>query len=307
MKTYQQLLFEIGVNPFIIAGKPAWTESLSTMLFDLPRAGFKDIKIPLSPAIMRRIWPKQVRTTVFHLTDFDGLGKLKKMQGGKRSISAFFNIDSIVIQTGIKSEGGYIIEMDADILIASQDDLSSQPDKTGRRWVSLSSLINKPTDSDPGLGGGRSLKGMESDIGRLLVKILKKNGEDVNETDRDNIIGLLWSDLGNKTGGKALSLIIKDYIDGMEVIMKKNSRTLGSLLTAYTKKRIQEPDPDSGDKPMWDELVVNNFTIKMVHVSPEFSPDFEDDEDIDGFPFKLYDDVGSMTDYIDRKIQRVKL
>ena len=307
MKTYQQLLFEIGVNPFIIAGKPAWTESLSTMLFDLPRAGFKDIKIPLSPAIMRRIWPKPVRTTVFHLTDFDGLGKLKGMQGGKRSISAFFNIDPIIIQSGIKSEGGYIIEMDADILIASQDDLSSQPDKTGRRWVSLSSLINKPTDSDPGLGGGRSLKGMESDIGRLLVKILKKNGEDVDETDRDNIIGLLWSDLGNKTGGKALSLIIKDYLDGMEGVMKKHSKVLGNLLTAYTKKRIQEPDPDSGDKPMWDELVVNNFKIKMVHISPEFGPDFEDDEDIDGFPFKLYYDVGDMTDYIDRKIQKVKL
>ena len=307
MKTYQQLLFEIGVNPFIIAGAPAWTESLSTMLFDLPRAGFKDIKIPLSPAIMRRIWPKPVRTTVFHLTDFDGLGKLKGMQGGKRSISAFFNIDPYVIQSGIKSEGGYVIEMDADILIASQDDLSSQPDKTGRRWVSLSSLINKPTDSDPGLGGGRSLKGMESDIGRLLVKILKKNGEDVDETERDNIIGLLWSDLGNKTGGKALSLIIKDYIDGMEVIMKKNSKVLGNLLTAYTKKRIQEPDPDSGDKPMWDELVVNNFKIKMIHVSPEYSEDFQDDEDIDGFPFKLYQDVGDMTDYIDRKIQKVKL
>ena len=45
----------------------------------------------------------------------------------------------------------------------------------------------------------------------------------------------------------------------------------------------------------------------MVHVGPEFSPAFEDDEDIDGFPFKLYDDVGDMTDYIDRKIQRVKL
>ena len=256
---------------------------------------------------MRRIWPKPVRTTVFHLTDFDGLGKLKGMQGGKRSISAFFNIDPVIIQSGIKSEGGYVIEMDADILIASQDDLSSQPDKTGRRWVSLSSLINKPTDSDPGLGGGRSLKGMESDIGRLLVKILKKNGEDVDETERDNIIGLLWSDLGNKTGGKALSLIIKDYIDGMEGVMKKHSKVLGKLLTAYTKKRIPDPDPDSGDKPMWDELVVNKFKIKMVHVSPEYSEDFEDDEDIDGFDFRIYWDVGDMTDYIDRKIQKVKL
>ena len=272
MKSFKRYLTEIGVNPFKIAGKPAWTESLSTMLFDLPRAGLKDLKIPLSPAIMRRIWPKPVRTTVFHLTDFDGLGKLKRMQGGKRSISAFFNIDPIIIQSGIKSEGGYVIEMDADVLVASQDDISSQPDKTGRRWVTLSSLMNKPTDPDPGLGGGAKLKRMESDIGRLLVKILKKNGEDIDEGSRDNIIGLQGSGLGMKTGGKALSLIIKDYIDGMEGVMKKHSKVLGSLLTDYTKKRIQEPDPDSGDKPMWDELVVNNFKIKKVHISPEFGP-----------------------------------
>ena len=307
MITFKQYITEIGVNPFKIAGKPAWTESLSTMLFDLPRAGIKDIKIPLSPAIMRRIWPKPVRTTVFHLTDYNGLGKLKKMQGGKRSVSAFFNIEPIVIETGIKSEGGYVVEMDADVLVASQDDISSQPDKTGRRWITLSSLMNKPTDPDPGLGGGRSLKGMESDIGRLLVKILKKNGEDVDETDRDNIIGLLWSNLGNKTGGKALSLIIKDYIDGMEGVMKKHSKVLGNLLTAYTKKRFQEPDPDSGDKPMWDELVVNNFKIKKVHIGQEFGEDFQDDDDIEGFPFELYTDNGDLVDYINRTVANIKL
>ena len=307
MKSFKQYIAEIGVDPFKIAGKPAWTESLSTLLFDIKTEGMKGIMIPLSPAIMRRIWPKPVRTTVFHLTDFDGLKKLKRMQGGKRSISAFFNIDPIVIQTGIKSEGGYIIEMDADVLVASQDDISSQPDKTGRRWISLSSIMNSPTDSDPGLGGGRSLKGMESDIGRLLVKILKKNGEDVNETDRDNIIGLLWSNLGNKTGGKALSLIIKDYIDGMEGVMKKHSKVLGNLLTAYTKKRFQEPDPDSGDKPMWDELVVNNFKIKKVHIGQEFGEDFQDDDDIEGFPFELYTDNGDLVDYINRTVANIKL
>ena len=286
---------------------PKWTESLSTMLFDLPRAGIKDIKIPLSPAIMRRIWPKPVRTTVFHLTDYDGLGKLKKMQGGKRSISAFFNIDDIIIQTGIKSEGGYIAEMDADILVASQDDISSQPDKTGRRWVTLSSLMNTPTDPDPGLGGGAKLKRMESDIGRLLVKILKKNGEDIDEGSRDNIIGLQWSGLGMKTGGKVKSIIIKDYIDGMEKIMKKHSKSLGSVLTDYTKKRTLDPDPDSGDKPIWDELVVNNIKIIKIHVSPEYGPDFEDDDDIDGFPFELYQDTGDMADYITRTVQKIKL
>ena len=77
MKTFKQYIAEIGVDPFKIVGAPAWTESLSTMLFDLPRAGLKDIHIPLSPSIMSRIWPKSIRSKAFHLTDFDGVKKLK--------------------------------------------------------------------------------------------------------------------------------------------------------------------------------------------------------------------------------------
>ena len=303
MLRFKQYIAEIGVNPFQIVGKPAWTESLSTMLFDLPRAGLKDVKIPLSPAIFRRIWPKPVRTKVFHLTDFDGVNKVKKMQGGKRSISAFFNIEPIVLEDGIKSEGGFFLEMVADILIASQDDLASQPDKTGRRWVSLSSLMNKPTDADPGLGGGAKLKKMENDIKEMLINII------VDHSDITPVpnVNKAWSYLGKSVGGKEKSLIIKDYIDGMEKVMKKHSKILGALLTDYTKKRIQEPDPDSGDRPMWDELVVNNFKIKKVHIGPEFGPDFEDDDDIDGFPFELYQDTGDMADYITRTVQRIKL
>ena len=306
MKSFKRYLTEIGVDPFKMAGKPAWTESLSTMLFDLPRAGIKDIKIPLSPAIFKRIWPKPIRTTVFHLTDYTGLGKLKKMQGGKRSVSAFFNIDPQVIETGIKSEGGYVVEMDADVLVASQDDISSQPDKTGRRWITLSSLMNKPTDPDPGLGGATKLKKMENDIDEMLIEIIMQYADDPKFMPNVN---KSWIALGQeyRNENKILSQIIRDYLDGMEKVMKKHSKVLGSLLTAYTKKRIQEPDPDSGDKPMWDELVVNNFKIKKVHISPEFGPDFEDDDDIDGFPFELYQDRGDMVDYITRTVSRIKL
>ena len=241
MQTFKQYIAEIGVDPFKIVGKPAWTESLSTMLFDLPREGIKDIKIPLSPPIFRRIWPKPVRTTVFHLTDYNGLGKLKKMQGGKRSVSAFFNIEPIVIETGIKSEGGYVIEMDADVLVASQDDISSQPDKTGRRWVTLSSLMNKPTDPDPGLGGGAKLKRMESDISEMLIEIIMEYADDPKFMPNVN---KSWIALGKEYGSrskednKIKSQIIKDYLDGMEKVMKKNSRVLGSLLTAYTLSLI---------------------------------------------------------------------
>ena len=302
MKTFKQYIAEIGVNPFQIVGKPAWTESLSTMLFDLPRAGLKDVKIPLSPAIFRRIWPKPVRTKVFHLTDGDGVPKVKKMQGGKRSISAFFNIEPIVLDTGIKSDGGFILEMIADILIASQDDLASQPDKTGRRWITLSSLMNNPTDADPGLGGGAKLKGMEKDISGMLVDIVTKHSD---ITPLPNI-NKAWNYLGKSTGGKEKSLIIKDYIDGMEKVMKKHSKVLGALLTDYTKKRIQEPDPDSGDKPMWDELVVNNFKIEKVHIVTGDDPEDWDETDF-GLPVKVWNDRGDAADYITRTVSRIKL
>mgnify|MGYP001312779668 CR=1 FL=1 len=307
MKSFKQYITEIGVDPFKIVGAPAWTESLSSLLFDLRGGGLKNIMIPLSPAIMRRIWPKPVRTTVFHLTDEGSILKLKGMQGGKRSISAFFNIDPYIISSGIKSEGGFIVEMDADILIASQDDLSSQPDKTGRRWVTFQSLTNSPTDPMPGLGGKAKLRGMEKDIEKMLWKIIKTHSMYPNQTEPT--VAAAWVELGDERHyyKKILSLIIRDYLDGMEGVMKKNSRALGSLLTAYTKKRIQDEDPDSGDRPYWDELVVNNFKIKMVHISPLYADEYQDAEDIEGLPFKIYDDYGDMTDYIDRKIQRIKL
>ena len=115
-------------------------------------------------------------------------------------------------------------------------------------------------------------------------------------------------------GGKTKSLIIKDYIDGMEKIMKKYARPLKSILTDYTKKRALIPDPDSGETAMWDELVVNNFKIKKIHVGPEYAPDFDpesDDplgsDDIGGFPFELYDTPEDMVDYITRTVQRIKL
>ena len=299
MKTFKQ---------FIKEGPPAWTESLSTMLFDLPREGLKDLKIPLSSPIFKRVWPESIRSKAFHLTDFEGVHKLKKIQGGKKSISAFYNMEDHMIQSGIRTEGGYVVELEGDVLAAAPDDVSSQPDKTGRRWLTFSTLMNSSTASDPGLGGGSKLKKIEKDLQDLLVEIMTKNGLgpykkglSVREINKG------WSYLGKSVGGKEKSVIIKDYIDGMEKIMKKYSKPLKSVFTDYTKTRMLDPDPDSGDTAMWDELVVNNFKMQKIHVSPEFSPDFEDEEDIDGFPFKLYDDLGDMVDYIDRTVSKIKL
>jgi len=279
---------------------PAWTESLSTMLFSLPRAGLLDVKIPLSPSIFKRIWPKPVRSRVFHLTDFTGLGKLKRMQGGKRSISAFYNINLQSIADGIMTAGGYVVEMDADVLAASPDDIGSQPDKTGRRWLILDILNTR-------MGGASKLRGMETDIVKMMTDILAKNDlGPYKKTLTATELNAGWEYLGKWTSGKVKSVIIKDYLDGIEKIMTKYSRPLKSIFTDYAFDKELVPDPDSGDLALWDEVVVNNFKVKKVHVSAEFSPDFRDDDPLTNsdfgwtVPFKLYDDDKDLVDYIDK-------
>ena len=282
------------------------------MLFDLPRAGLKDVLIPISPAILKRIWPKPPRTTVFHLTDYAGIKKLKGLQGKQKSISAFFNITARAIDDGVATSGGYAVELIGDILAAAPDDLSTRPDKTGRRWLAFSTLVN-PIDFGhfgDGIGGGAKLKGMENDISEMMIEIIMQYADDPKFMPNVN---KSWIALGKEYGSrsrednKIKSQIIKDYLDGMEKIMKKYAVKLKSVLLDYVKIRASKPDPDSGDVPEWDELVVNNFQIQKIHVGWEYAEDFEGDDDIEGFPFETYPDSGDMVDYITRTVQKIKL
>ena len=294
MKTFKNYLTEVA---------PAWTESLSTALFDLPRAGLKDVRIPLSPSIFKRLWPKAVRSTAFHVTDLMGVQKLKKMQGKKRSISAFYNMDYDMISYGIRTEGGYVVELEGDVLAAAPDDIASAPDKSGRRWITLSTLLDPV--SDHGFGGGTKLKGMENDVKEMMIEIIMDWADDpVGMPNVNKAWGYLHKEY--KSDKKNLSLIIRDYIDGMEKIMKKYSKKLGPLFKDYTKNRTLNVDPDSGDVPQWDELVVNNFTIKKIHVGQEYGEDFQDDDDIEGFPFNIWWDDKDLSDHIAKIVKKGK-
>ena len=117
----------------------AWELSASKMIFDFGQ--MSNMKIPLSSKMMTWIFNVQLpRVTVFHVTSGIGLEKLKKLQNKKKSISAFFNMTAYYIDSGIKTEGGVVAELDANIIISSKSDIMSQPDKTGRRWVALNNI-----------------------------------------------------------------------------------------------------------------------------------------------------------------------
>ena len=297
MKTFKSFITEV-----------AWRESLSSTLFELTREGISDAKIPISPSIFKRIFPKSVRSTVFHLTDYEGIEKLKKLQGKKKSISAFFNLASEMIDYGIQTEGGYVVELEGDVLIAAGLDIGTQPDKSGRRWITLATIMNTPEDWIRGKFGGKTkLKGMQKDIEEMMKHLVIKYQE-----GKDRIflpdVKKSWLHLRQELENdkKRLSLVIKDYIDNMEIIMKKYSKKLAPLFTNYLKKRTLKVNPDIGRYPDWDELVVNNIKVKMIHVGENAYGAFEDDKDIEGFPFKRYKKSSDITKYVKNVVKKEK-
>ena len=117
-------------------------QSPSDLVFDVPSGESGSLKIPISGPMFKRIWPDTIRSTVFHATDLKGLKKLKGIEGKKNTISAFFSMMARYMEKGIATEGGLVVEMDADVLVSASSDIMSEVDKQGRRWVEMSWFAN---------------------------------------------------------------------------------------------------------------------------------------------------------------------
>ena len=224
--------------------------SLSGLLF-LPRIGYYDqLMIPISSSMFKRIWPDTLRATVFHTTDSDGVKSISKLEGKKGQISAFFEMQSRYMDIGVATQGGVhsVLEMDADVLLSASGDVMSHLDQKGRRYTSISDL--KETS--------RFVKfaAVEKDLQKMfdpLVKKYLKRGE----FQENATVWELWRMAPRKVDRKTMSLIIKDYMDGMEKVIKKNIDTFSDAMLSYAKKRSTDLS--------WDEQVVNNIKVKTAH------------------------------------------
>jgi len=252
MKTFKSYLTEFAIK------------STSDLVFEVGGQGLASsaLKIPISGPMFKRIWPDTIRATVFHTTDLAGLENLKKLEGGKKSISAFFSMMSRYMETGVATSGDVhvVVEMDADVLVSAKDDIWSQVDNKGRRWVELS-WFEDPFRVDPKFS--KVVKDLDTLIKGLVVKHL---GPIMGQTETRAANPFeLWSNMkrhleaGRKGGGNRLRLVIKDYFDGVERILKKNSEVMGNIIYGYAKgKRMTDN--------AWDEQIVNNIKVKTVHL-----------------------------------------
>ena len=252
------------------------------------------LKIPISGPMFKRIWPDTIRTTVFHTTDLDGLGKLKKLEGGKKSISAFFSMMSRYMETGVATgdDVHVVVEMDADVLVSARDDIMSEVDKQGRRWVMMSWFEYQTRER-------AKFSKIEKDLNTLIANLVKKHIPKDKEIQQTKNFGKdagdvfeIWGNMKRhlKGDGKAISLVIKDYFDGVEKIIKKNKEVMGDIFYGYTKSKRMTDNS-------WDEQIVNNIDIYKIHIWPDGPGVWiqEEDEikqqitDISDWPIKVWD------------------
>ncbi len=272
MKTFKQHLREFA------------QQSTSDYVFDTHTGNSSSLKIPISGPMFKRIWPDTIRTTVFHTTDLEGLERLKKLEGGRKSISAFFSMMSRYMETGVATSGDVhvVVEMDADVLVSAKDDIWSQVDKQGRRWVEVGWFANA-TRTGPEFGK------FAKDLTTLIDKLVKKHVPKEKGKPYE-----IWRDMkrhlkaGREGGGKRLSLVIIDYFDGVEKVIKKNKEVLSGILYGYAKgKRMTDN--------AWDEQIVNNIEITKIHTwessQGSFPPSWIKKQiaDISDWPVKVWD------------------
>ena len=299
-----------------------WAGSLSDKLFDVG-ISLSGMWLPMSPSIFKRIGLEENRATVFHVTDADGYRSLKKMQGKKQSISAFFEMQSRYFSRGIQTTGGVIVELDANVLSAWREDVMSSPDKSGRRWIQLSyfgGMYRVQDDIDAMIGGDGKKNSMFELIKDLLKKYLPgQHAHKVtlyNATDKD--LAKHWQNLAlwlrkEPDYRKIMGNVVKDYIDGVEIVMSRNVDKLRSIFRSYLNRRTTDSS--------WDEVIVNMVQIQYVHAiesdswhrsSSSGDPDEDDYKGYleflakvraDGFKAKYWDSEMELEIYIRKLVQ----
>jgi len=279
MKSFVQHLKEFAIK------------STSTLVFEVGSQGqgSSALKIPISGPMFKRIWPDTIRATVFHVLDAEDIYDLKKLEGKKKSISAFFSMMAKQMESGIAGGGGVVAELEADVLVSARDDIMSQVDKAGRRWVEMSWFENAA-----GRGDGAGFQAVERELNVLIRDLVLKHLEPIlGDKARTEQEFYLWADMKRHLkDSKKLSLVIKDYFDGVEKVIKKNKEVMGSIFYSYAKSKRQTENS-------WDEQIVNNIKIKKLHWIPkdEEIEAEEQQENIDAFVEKYSSISAKRWDY----------
>ena len=273
-ESFQHKLHEVATGDF---APVTHQMSLSELIFDSagygsdmsatstvrggPGSVANNMWLPLSGSIFKRALPKEVRITVYHVTRMSNFDQLYAIQNSKRSISTFANMDRGPIAGGVQGGSGLVVEVDGNVLAASREDLFTIPEKSGRRLMAFNWFR--------GPWGSNDVVKMAKGLEKLLKTLVNKYGKSFDgKAPKGKGDWEKWEYMrgaymkakskGDKSVGRAMQKIVKDYMDGVEKVFKQNAKQVQDTLTNYVKRRKTDDN--------WDEIVVDNFNIKKVWI-----------------------------------------
>ena len=197
-----------------------------------------DWMIPISPPVIKKILG-DIKVSVFHSTDINGIKKLKGLTGKSKSISSFKGIgddSTMFLGYGMQNMGGIIIQIEGYLLANSAVDLSTRPDESGRRWI-------HPLRFETMYG----IKINKNDLKKKLYKFSK-----------------VWRETKGdfKLTNKLKSQLIRDYMDMIEKdVWKKNASKIRKSFGKNLGK-VVSPNEWNHMQNHWNELIVNKIKLK---------------------------------------------
>ena len=113
----------------------------------------KEFFIPFSTTLNKRIFGGNPKLTAFHIFSPHNTNTLIKNQGKRSGISTFThcsNVESFkeLMLIGIAHGGGFVAELEGDVLGKFSNDVYSIVDKSNRRWVEISNLSTPNNNFD---------------------------------------------------------------------------------------------------------------------------------------------------------------
>jgi len=212
------------------------------------------------------VFPEQVRTTTFHVTNFRFFDQLYAIQNSKRSISTFANMDRRSIYQGIQAGSGLVIEVEGNVLAAAREDVMSIPELSGRRMMAFNFFRGPWGEKDV----MKMQKGLEKLLKTLVNKYYTAFGDDYGNmvpSPRDDDF-TKWRHIRaaydqakskrDRKAGRIMQKIVKEYMDGVEKVFMQNAKQVQDTLTRYIERKKTDEQ--------WDEIVVDDFNIKKVYI-----------------------------------------
>jgi len=200
-----------------------------------------------------------VKIESFHTTNFEGLKNVKSVIGKKKSLSTFTALSKNSMMAkgrGVQTKGGFILQLQGNLLASSAADIGSVPDEGGRRWIHANTLedyfgISGWDDSDI---FSVIKKGDKRwfELHEKYIKWYRFHEEDPNIYP--------WEELT----GKEKAEYIKRWVDGWEKFLIKNKKKFIKHFGQEVK--TQTHSSSSGMHFGWNELIIYNIKIKDVFI-----------------------------------------